>query len=248
MNVLITGASSGIGKELARRLVVNGHIVWGIARRKELLERLKNELHSNLFLWSVCDTSNPNSVDESVRMMRERQFIPDAVVLNAAIVKDDTDPTTFYQNAVEVMRTNLEGPLLWVNSFLELFRKRNHGQFIAISSLFAHWPDATSASYAASKAGLAMAIRSLQIRYAKEGIQFKTINLGPVSTAINPRFAYTKSSLFVSSPEKAAQFIAKTINSNHSDFYFPWYVWLIRCTLWWLPDTWFEALSKPFRR
>ena len=52
MKILITGTSSGIGRELARQLAEAGHQVWGIARRKDLLESLRHELGGDEFHYS----------------------------------------------------------------------------------------------------------------------------------------------------------------------------------------------------
>jgi len=51
MKILITGASSGIGRELAKQLVKDGHVVWGVARRENLLNDLKKEL-GDLFFYT----------------------------------------------------------------------------------------------------------------------------------------------------------------------------------------------------
>ena len=58
MKIFITGISSGIGKALAKRLVVAGHIVWGVARRKELLDQMQSELGADKLLISTCNLAN----------------------------------------------------------------------------------------------------------------------------------------------------------------------------------------------
>ena len=183
MRVFITGVSSGIGRALVRQLIATGHEVWGIARRKDQLEELKKELNSSKFRYTVCDVKNGNEVRNVQQEIVTSSYFPDTFILNAAIDIEEPLPNLSAEVSRETLRTNLEGALIWVNLFIDHCLDKKHCQFIAISSLFAHWPDTSSVSYAASKAGLAMAFRSLRLRYRKYGIPFKVVYLGPVDTS-----------------------------------------------------------------
>jgi short-subunit dehydrogenase len=149
-----------------------------------------------------------------------------------------------------MMRTNVDGAYFWIAAFIEAFLLRRSGQFIAISSLLAHWPDAASVSYSGSKAALSMIMRGLRIRYQGSGLTFKSLNLGPVDTRINPRFSedIPVNPIIVSSAHDTASYIVKIIESERTTFYFPLYVSLVFIFLRWLPDKWFHFLTSRFKR
>ncbi len=138
-----------------------------------------------------------------------------------------------------------------MESDIEAFLARGSGQFIAVSSLFANWPDKSSVAYSASKAGLSMLFRGLRLRYSNSRVVFKTVFLGPVDTGINPRFkvdAPEKRSILAASSADTAEFLKNIMNQRKSDFYHPFYIRVLFQTLKWLPDRVFESLTQNFRR
>ncbi len=252
MNILITGASSGIGRALASELVAQGHTVWGIARRRELLESLAQQVGPERFRWSAADVLDPASVDLAIAQMRAAGFTPDAVVLNAGAFAEDLEPEYRYDTVRRVLQTNVDGALIWVDRFLPEFRRRQAGQFVAISSVSAYRPDTTSVAYSASKAALSMAFRCLRLRYANSGVAFKTIHFGPVATAISPRYSrdagLQKKYWFVLTPQQAAQGIAEALTSRRDVFYIPLAITTVFRLLRVLPDRWFAAITERLRR
>ena len=251
MRVFITGVSSGIGRALARQLIAAGNEVWGVARRENQLEELKRELNSSNFQYSVCDVKNEEAVRRIIKEMVSSSYFPSLFILNAAIDIEEPLPHLYAEVCRETLRTNLEGALIWVNLFIDHYLGKESCQFIAVSSLFAHWPDTSSVAYAASKAGLAMAFRSLRLRYRKYGVFFKVVYLGPVDTGINPRFAKQtgeKVPRWVTSPENASRFIIKCASSPGHVFYCPWYVFVLIRLFGWLPDSFFETVTSSFKR
>lgn len=75
MKIFITGVSSGIGKTLTTELIKIGHEVWGIARRQEELEDLKNNLNSaNLYL-SRCDIESLDDMKKVADEMKSKKFV-----------------------------------------------------------------------------------------------------------------------------------------------------------------------------
>ncbi len=230
MKIFITGLSSGIGKESSKQLVAAGHEVWGVARRYHLLEKLSEEVNSDLFHFDQCDINNRSEVRDVCQRMQAKHFLPDVVILNAAIDREDIYPYFSEVLTHEIFRTNLEGALVWVSAFIEPFLNRGSGQFIAISSLFANWPDKSCVAYSASKAGLSMAFRGLRLRYSKSMLSFKILYLGPVNTQINPRFKdnpHDKKSFIISHPEDVARYLTKIIHNRRLDFYYPFYINII---------------------
>ncbi|MEZ5503559.1 MAG: SDR family NAD(P)-dependent oxidoreductase [Halioglobus sp.] len=250
MRIFITGVSSGIGRELARVLVAAGREVRGVARRADAMASLAAEIGSPAFAYDVCDIADPASMATLSQAMKRQDYVPDVVILNAAVDLDDEYPGLDFGQSCQMMRTNVDGAYFWVAAFIEAFVERNAGQFVAVSSIFAHWPDRNSVSYSGSKAGLSMLMRGLRIRYAATRLQFKLLYLGPVDTPINPRFSAQEpsGSAIVASATGTAEFIVRMLGSNRRNFYFPFYIFLVFTFLRWLPDTWFEFLTSPFKR
>jgi short-subunit dehydrogenase len=250
MQIFITGVSSGIGKDLVKLLVRQGHEVRGIARRVDRLQSLADEVDQPGFRYDVCDISDSSACNTLQEKMSQEGYVPDIVVLNAAIDLEDELPGLDVDLSRQMMRTNYDGAHYWIAAFIEPFLRRGSGQFIAISSLFAQWPDNASVSYSASKAALSMLMRGLRMRYADKPIDFKILYLGPVDTPINPRFSEEESSqsLVVASSSKTAEYIARMISSKRQNFYFPTYILLVFTFLRWLPDRVFEVVTSPFKR
>jgi len=250
VRVFITGVSSGIGRELTRQLVAGGHEVWGVARRVEAMQTLAAELGDSGFRYSQCDIAEPAACAAVRREMDTADYLPDAVVLNAALDLDDAAPGLDAAQSARIMRTNYDGAHYWIAAFVEPFLRRGSGQFVGISSILAHWPDPGSVSYAASKAALSMMFRGLRDRYAHSDIKFKLLYLGPVDTPINSQYSeqHPASSSLVASATDTAKYIAHLLHSEHDNFYFPFYIRVILITLRWLPDRWYSRLTSALGR
>jgi short-subunit dehydrogenase len=246
----ITGISSGIGRELTRKLLASGWQVWGVARRENLLKELAEELSDPGFFYDCCDVTDIKAMALVHKKMLDNDFLPDVVILNAAVDIEDQSRGVDFDASVEMMRANVDGASYWISAFLESFLVRGTGQFVGISSILAHWPDANSVSYSASKAALSMIMRGLRIRYVGTSLQFKLLYLGPVDTSINPRFTEQENadSFVIASVSSVAAYIEKLIKSKRKNFYYPFYVGVVFATLRWLPDDIFEYLSSRFKR
>lgn len=254
MNIFITGVSSGVGRALAGQLIREGHSVWGVARRRELLEGLQTEVASDNFFFSVCDVANYDDVRRACAHMSQNHFFPDVVVLNAALFETDMAPHFSSKAFERVMQTNVFGALAWVDAFIEEFFRRGHGQFIAISSIAAFRPDPLRIAYPASKAALAMAFRGLRARYQTSKICFTTIFFGPLATPMSVHVRRDESgrimgkSFLVGSPEDAACTIIRAMKEKKTRYFFPfWGTILFRATRF-LPDRAFIFLSRKFKK
>jgi len=240
MNILITGASSGIGKSLAFYLVKSGHKVWGLARRGELLAKLKDELNSENFFYSVCDVSVHDNVLKIAEEMKEKKFTLDVIILNAAIFPNDISPQYNHQLFEKTFAINFHGAMAFVGVFLGAFFRRGCGHFIAICSTTAFRPSDRGVGYPASKTALAMTFRGMNLAYHDKNVIFSTVYLGPVSTAMWEG----KNSFLVSSADKVAAFIAKVMRTRKPTYYFPFFsTSLFRLSLF-LPDRLYLKMTK----
>lgn len=251
MKVFITGASDGIGKELAKQLAADGHQVWGIARRRELLEKLQSDIGAEKFYFSVCDVGNEAESQLILKKMKEKGFLPDAVILNAAAFLSDADPQYDHSLLVRAFRVNVFGALFWVGAFLPDFLKRGSGKFIAVSSVAAFRPNPKSISLSASKSALSMTFRSLRLRYAVSPVSFQTVYLGPVATAIAPEWQSTSGSPrypFVMAAAEAAAAVKKAVLRSRADYWVPFFTTLAFRLALFLPDKFFVLASRYFKK
>lgn len=219
MNILITGASSGIGKSLSEYFVKEGSVVFGVARRKELLQEMKNKLPKDKFFFEVCNVENFSEVQKLKNKIEKVGFIPDVIILGAAISINDINPSFNRENFEKTFSVNLFGAMNFVEAFLPDFLKNNKGHFIALSSIAAFRPSYRGVSYPASKSALSLSFRSLDIIYRKKNVYFSNIYLGPVET----QMWEGKKSFLVASPEKVAKDIAKIIKTKKSSSFIPFF-------------------------
>ncbi|MDP3729528.1 MAG: SDR family NAD(P)-dependent oxidoreductase [bacterium] len=247
MKVFITGVSSGVGKALTTQLIRDGHEVWGIARRSELLSQLQKELGSDKFHFSAGDISADVTVDSAISDFKKNNFLPDVVVLNAGLFYQDTDPQFNCDTLKKVYGVNVFGALVWVDRLIAEFVKRGSGTFIAISSTSVHRPDAKSVSLPSSKAALSMAFRSLRLCYAKDSISFHTVHFGPIATTLTPQWQSRSGGPrypFVMTAEEAARGISKAIYGKKAVYWFPFFTtFLFRITSF-IPDRFFVLLTQ----
>lgn len=241
MKIFITGVSSGIGKTLTTELIKLGHEVWGIARRQEELGKLKRDLNSPHLYLSRCDLESLDDMKNVTLEMRSKNFIPDIVVLNAAINLQNPKNNFDLELYRKSFNTNVYGALFWVGEFLEEFFKRNQGQFIAISSTSAFRHGYGGISYSASKAALSLTFRRLRIHFAKTDLKFSTIYFGPINTGV---WRGPKIPVVVPSIDQAVKYIVTIFNKSGGEYYFPFFSTLLSRLSTFLPEKLFVHFSK----
>ncbi len=152
---LVTGASSGIGAEFARRLAARGMHLILTARRLELMEQLAAELHTQHGTRTeivVCDLSEPDATRRLMGEIRERGLQVELLVNNAGFgVVSDVENTDL-DRIQELIRVNIAALTDLTYLVLPEMLERRHGAVINVSSVAAFQPVAYMAAYAASKA------------------------------------------------------------------------------------------------
>ena len=240
MKILVTGASSGIGRALVQQLVAQNHEVVGIARREPELAALREELTSPRFITRVCDVADPQTALQLVNSLIEQNWIPDIAVLGAAIFPDDIRPAFDLPLFKKIIEVNLFGVFHVINALLPHFLTQRRGQFIALGSMAVYRGSARGAGYPASKAALLAAMKSLAPCYRQKNIHFSTVIFGPILTSMWEG----KKSFLTPSADQAAQYIIKSMAHPNTVSYFPFLsTSLYRASLM-LPDKLFALLSQ----
>lgn len=172
-NALITGSSTGIGKQIGLDLLKLGYHVIFNGRDVDNLQKLGLELHSlnlNRFSLWTADLSNINEIN----------LVPfpklDAIILNAGM----TDRTPFGEvlehNWNKVFDTNLTVPFFLIQKLKNNINK--NGRIIFISSILAEVAHSTSISYSVSKAGINILVKNLAKEFSAKGITVNAISPG----------------------------------------------------------------------
>lgn len=244
MNICITGVTSGIGKSLTNILIKKGNVVWGIGRKKEILEEMKKKFPQARFLYSVCDVENIDDVKKIKKEMEKIDFFPEVIILGAAIYKDDIKPEFDNQMFRKILSTNLFGSTNFIEVFLPWFLIRKKGQFIALSSIAAYKPNYRGIGYASSKAALSMTFRGLNLAYNDKNIVFSNIYMGPVDTPM----WQGKKSILVAKPDYVAEKICKVIITKDLQTFIPFLSTTMFKILRYLPDKYYAGLAEGYKK
>jgi short-subunit dehydrogenase len=187
--VVITGASSGIGRALALEMAARGRALGLTARRMALLEQLRDELHAahgkelrvELATLDVCQTA---SVGPTLRELFARLGGIDTIVVNAGANDITRVGAGDLAKELNLIQTNLAGAMATISAATEHFLGRGKGHIVGISSLASLQPIATQAAYCASKAGFSMYLDSARVELKRKGITVTDILPGYIKTDI----------------------------------------------------------------
>ena len=186
--VVVTGASSGMGKAIAELFVKEGAKVVAVARRQERLEALAESLKDmpGEFAYFVGDVTDPKQDDDMIDFAVEKFGHLDVLVNNAGIM-DDMSPVGDLTNEMldRVMKVNTYGPIYAMRKAVNVFLKQEKGgNIINVTSVGADHNTA-GAAYAASKAAVAAVCKNVTFQYMEKNIRCNAISPGGISTEIS---------------------------------------------------------------
>ncbi|HLQ70854.1 MAG TPA: SDR family oxidoreductase [Bacillota bacterium] len=191
MNVLtnktavITGASNGIGKGIAKRLANEGVNVVLAARNKGRLDQLANELdkagHSN-YLVVPTDVAKHNDVEKLVEMTNETFGEVDIYINNAGAMLSAAINDGKVDEWDQMVDVNIKGVLYGINSILPDMKKRGTGHIVNLSSVSGHEMAKGSTVYSATKYAVRAISNGLEKELARTGVRVTNISPGMVNT------------------------------------------------------------------
>ncbi|MCE2614481.1 MAG: SDR family oxidoreductase [Nitrosopumilus sp. (ex Thoosa mismalolli)] len=224
--ILITGASSGIGKVTAIEFAKLGANVILVARSKEKLEQVENQLKKfNVkTLTCSCDVSNKENVEEMSKIVLEKFSSIDILVNNAGFTIYDSVTELSIEDIESQMKTNYFGMIYCVKTFLPSMLDRRSGHIVNVASLAASFGLPGIASYCASKFAMLGFSEGLKHELKDTGIGITVVSPIMVRTEFfdHPSFKkmpkYSPTSL---DPKTVAKAILRASNSSRLEITVP---------------------------
>lgn len=183
--VLVTGGSSGIGKEIARQYLLQGSRVVLVADGLAKLEEAARELStiSHEVAAVPCDVGDPDSVVRMSEQVLRLYGCPDILVNNAGFATyrlfEETDPAELER----LISVNFTGHLRCARAFLPAMVRRRSGVIVNVASIAGRVPMAPNGLYSAAKHGLVAWSETLRHEVSRHGLQVVVVCPGRVETA-----------------------------------------------------------------
>lgn len=184
MKALITGASSGIGRDMARYLSGLGYDLVIVARRENLLEELKNELTKTQVIVEKADVSNPDICKE----LFEKHPDIDLLVNNAGFGKFGEFDKTELNDELNMIDTNIVGLHTLTKLYLQKMKEKNKGYILNVASSAGLMPGGPlMATYYATKAYVVSLTRGIaeELESSHSNVKISALCPGPVDTNFN---------------------------------------------------------------
>ncbi|EDM23876.1 SDR family NAD(P)-dependent oxidoreductase [Caminibacter mediatlanticus] len=215
MNIVITGASRGIGRELIKRYLNRANKIYAIARDEEKLKELK-KISNKIEIISL-DLANLDKVREVSKYLGDKEI--DLVILNAAISLPHSPNFTPFED----FKRSFDVNFLSIHALLEYIvpsmQKRKRGKIVFISSLASLIASPTSLPYSASKRALNSYAQSLRNLLAKDNIKVINILPGFIKTDMTAKNDFYMP--FLMELEDGVDRIQKAIEKNYKEYAFP---------------------------
>jgi len=219
--LLITGASSGIGRGLALEYARGGARIALCARRPAELDAVAAEVRAagGQALCIPVDVSDTDAAAEAVRRADRELGGLDMVVANAGRGDTKLGTRLTWQDVGPVLDVNVSGAMATLVAAIPVCLAQKHGHLVGVSSLAGSRGLPTSAAYSASKAALSTFLESLRIDLAPAGIRVTDVQPGFVATPINEHASHPMP--FKWPVERAARHIAGKLEGAPAVVAFP---------------------------
>lgn len=235
MNILITGATSGIGKQLALDYQIKGNQIWAIGRNETALQ----ELQTKGMKTGALDLTERNTSLEWFKTIPPM----DLAILNAGNCEYIDLPEFDSESVQRVMRANVESLAISIEGVLPLLRNSGGGHLAIVGSSAAYIPLPRAEAYGASKAAVAYMANSLRVDLKKEGIPVSLICPGFVKTPLTDLNDFDMP--FRITTKEASAAIQGGLKKRKAEIHFPKKFTYVMKLLSWLPTpVWTQLAQK----
>lgn len=228
-NILITGASSGLGYTMAKLYANKGKNLALCARRIEKLKTLRDEIATINPKVKVSiralDVNEHDQVFEVFKDFEQDLGHIDRVIVNAGMGRGASLGTGYFSANKETAITNFVSALAQCEAALEIFRKQNHGHLVMISSVSAVRGFRRALTvYAATKAAVSNMMEGIRVDLLDSEIRATTIHPGFIRSEINEK---VKTVPFIVDTEVGCKAIITAIEKEGASYYVPSWPWAI---------------------
>jgi short-subunit dehydrogenase len=237
MIILITGASSGIGRKLVLHYLNQGHIVAAVARREAKLRDIYREPQSQQGTLKIypADVTDKQRMAEVITNIERDLGALDLAIANAGIADQQLQGNLDLEAFEQMMQTNVMGVFYTLTPTIEAMMQRKRGQVVAISSLASLYPIPPISTYCASKVALNYQLEGLYWTLKPYGINVTTICPGFIATDMTLKQGIPK--YLCLKPDDAVKKIVRAIALKRRLYYFPFWQHQILNILGILPNT-----------
>ena len=217
---IIIGASDGLGAELSRKLAHEGYSLALLARRKDKLNALCNELNTKemVALAYAHDVAKYDQVPDLLRKIVAELGGLDLVIFVAGVNYPPGGIDKFnFENDRKMIEVNLIGAMAWLHPISEMFLAAKAGQIVGIASVAGDRGRVGNPGYNTSKAGLATYLEALRNRLTVQGVNVLTVKPGFLKTDMLK--AAQGATPFVIEPAQAADDIVKAMQKRKQVIY-----------------------------
>lgn len=245
-NILISGASSGLGREMARQFAAKGRNLALCARRIENLQELQQELQSTYPAITVSikalDVNDHAQVFSVFREFNTELGQLDRIIVNAGMGKGASVGTGYFEANKQTATTNFVSALAQCEAALEIFRQQNHGHLVTISSFSAIRGFRRALTvYAASKAALTSLSEGMRVDLLGTPIKVTTLHPGFIRSEINEK---VKKVPFMVDTQTGCRAMLKAIEAEKASVFVPVWPWAwMRFILKIAPLSWLAKMS-----
>jgi short-subunit dehydrogenase len=245
-NILITGASSGLGDMMARMFAAQGRNLALCARRVDRLETLKTDLLNQYPQIKISvralDVNDHDKVFEVFNDFAKDLGHIDRVIVNAGMGKGASLGTGYFQANKQTAITNFVSAIAQCEAALELFRAQNHGHLVTISSISAVRGFRRAMTvYAATKAAVTSLSEGIRADVLGTPIKVTCIHPGFIRSEINEK---VKTTPFMVDTETGTRSIVNAIEKEKANAFVPTWPWAImRYVMQIMPLSWVAKMS-----
>ncbi|MEM7617056.1 MAG: SDR family NAD(P)-dependent oxidoreductase [Pseudomonadota bacterium] len=246
--ILISGATSGIGAEMARQYAMAGHNLLLIGRNEQRLKQVLAECSENKSIiigYQAIDVRDKETLEEWLLSMDEKYNI-DVIIANAGISAGTAEGNESYQQIKDIIDTNLYGVINMIDPLIANMQKRQKGQIAIISSLAGYRGLPSCPAYSASKGAVKIYGEALRGLLAKDGIGVTVITPGYIKSAMTDRNDFYMP--FLLQTDKAVNIMIRKLSKNPARIAFPkilyFFVWFMSILPPFITDPIFARLPK----
>ena len=223
-NIIVTGASGGIGGSIVKKLYENGANILATGTKKEKLEDLKSKFNDIKIL--TFDISQNDKINEFIdNATKELGGSLYCLINNAGVTQDNLAIRMSLDEWKKIIDVNLTSTFLLSKLAIKKMLKNKQGKVINITSVVGHTGNLGQANYTASKAGIVAMSKTLAIEYAKKNININCISPGFIRTNMSDKIDSSYKDIIISKipsarlgePDDVANAVL-FLASNQSDY------------------------------